>query len=210
MRSRARAYWLSAAQALQRRPEFCEPRLWSAISQRIHIILSRAGSIQARDPAPFVLTARFKPRNIKFMAHSYLIFNFGTNEETAQHARHRIEGWRQAFHLDKKVQLKFDRKETEPAASAATSSEIKPAKSKSKASSKEKAKPEADASTESAASAEIRVIVRLDFSDHEKLSHKRWVERIPAEEPFKDANPEVVHSGDAAFAATEELFERLD
>jgi len=144
------------------------------------------------------------------MAHSYLIFNFGTNEETAQHARHRIEGWRQAFHLDKKLQLKFDRKEAEPTASAPHSADTKPAKSKSKASSKDKPKQKTDAAAEPALSAEIRVIVRLDFSDHEKLSHKRWVERIPAEAPFKDANPQIVHPDDATFAATEELFERLD
>ena len=29
--------------------------------------------------------------------------------------------------------------------------------------------------------------VRLDFSDHEKLSHReRWIDRIPTEAPFKD------------------------
>src|SRR5437879_13023057 len=38
----------------------------------------------------------------------------------------------------------------------------------------------------------IRLIVRLDFSDHERLSHHRWLERIPTEEPFKDASPQIV------------------
>ena len=45
------------------------------------------------------------------MAHSFLIFDFGNNEESAQQARHRIEGWKQGFRLDKKLQVKFERKE---------------------------------------------------------------------------------------------------
>ena len=47
------------------------------------------------------------------MAQSYLIFDFGTNEEAAQQARHKLEGWKQAFRLNKKLQLKFEREETE-------------------------------------------------------------------------------------------------
>jgi hypothetical protein len=57
---------------------------------------------------------------------------------------------------------------------------------------------------------QFRVIIRLDFSDHEKLSYQRWLNRIPTEAPFKDASPKVVHAGDAEFAATADLFESLD
>ncbi len=110
------------------------------------------------------------------MAQSYLIFDFGGNEEAAQQARHRIEGWRQAFRLDKKMQLKFER-QPEPSDGGAPSAEKKKSA---------KAKP---AEEESDAKERIRLFVRLDFSDHEKLSHQRWLDRIPAEEPFKDAAP---------------------
>jgi len=110
------------------------------------------------------------------MAQSYLIFDFGTNEEAAQQARHRIESWKQAFRLDKRMQLKFERQEPE------------------KSDGKEK----------------IRLLVRLDFSDHERLSHQRWLERLPAEDPFKSAAPQVVRSGDGDFARILELFDSLD
>jgi hypothetical protein len=110
------------------------------------------------------------------MAQSYLIFDFGANEQTAQQARHRIEGWRQAFRLDKKLQLKFER--------------VKPEKTDG--------------------GERVRLIVRLDFSDHERLSHHRWLERIPSEEPFKDASPQVIRPGEADFDKTDTLFDSLD
>src|SRR6266436_10417040 len=55
----------------------------------------------------------------RFMAHSYIRFDFGTDEEKAQQARHKLDGWRQAFRLDKKLQYKLDRPESavSPAAS---------------------------------------------------------------------------------------------
>jgi len=52
----------------------------------------------------------------RFMAHSYIRFDFGTDEEKAQQARHKLDGWRQAFRLDKKLQYKVDRPESAPAA----------------------------------------------------------------------------------------------
>ena len=58
--------------------------------------------------------------------------------------------------------------------------------------------------------AQIRLIVRLDFSDHEKLTHQRWVERIPTEEPFNAANPKIVRAGEPEFKTTSELFDSLD
>ena len=109
------------------------------------------------------------------MPQSYLIFDFGANEQAAQQARHRIEGWKQAFRLDKKMQLKFERSEPE----------------------------------KKNGGERIRLLVRLDFSDHERLSHHRWLERVPAEEPFKDASPQVVRNGEADFDRTAELFDAL-
>ena len=49
------------------------------------------------------------------MAHSYLVFDFGTDEETAQQARHKIEAWKQGFRLGNKMLLKFERVEPDEA-----------------------------------------------------------------------------------------------
>ena len=121
------------------------------------------------------------------MAQTFLLFDFGGNEESAQRARHTLEGWKQAFRLDKKVLLKFDREEEE--------------KSEGKKGEGKKAEDE---------NGRVRILVRLDFSDHERLSHQRWLERIPKEEHFKDAHPTIIRHGDPAFAATAERFDALD
>ena len=145
------------------------------------------------------------------MAYSFLVFDFGGNEDVAQQARLKAEGWKQGFRLGKKLELHFDRKETgsepklEPAAKpekAATR-----AKEKSKAASKfGKKDSEAPGKTQQGL-VDIRMIVRLDFSNHEKLSLQRWLDRIPVEEPFKSANPKIIRAGDAEFEATSNLFE---
>ena len=44
------------------------------------------------------------------MAHTFMIFNFGSNEEAAQQARHKVEGWKQGFRLGNKLMVKFDRR----------------------------------------------------------------------------------------------------
>jgi len=126
------------------------------------------------------------------MPRTYLIFDFGGDEAAAQQARHRIEGWKQGFRLGNKLLLKFERTE-QPGADNG-----RPAEAKSKKSSA------------SDSTGRIRVLVRLDFSDHEKLSFTRWQERIPTEEPFKSAKAEDVPRADARFAKTEELFDSLD
>jgi hypothetical protein len=150
------------------------------------------------------------------MAHSFLLFDFGGNEDAAQQARHRIDGWKQGFRLDKKIQVKFERKETEGKPEGAPAAPPKTGKSgakgKAKPVGKSKSADESDSEANSAAAsaAQIRLIVRLDFSDHEKLSHQRWVERIPAEEPFKDANPRIIRVGEPEFKATSDLFDSLN
>lgn len=154
--------------------------------------------------------------NIRPMAYSFLVFDFDGNEEAAQQARHRIEGWKQGFRLDKKLQLKFDRKEPESQSAAGSDASSKTAKNSSKAKTKSKEKSKIgdesgkDAEQKSNAPSDIRMIVRLDFSDHEKLSHQRWLDRIPTEEPFKTAKPKLIRTSDAAFNATSELFDSLD
>lgn len=150
------------------------------------------------------------------MAHSFLIFEFGGNEDAAQQARHKIDGWKQGYRLDKKLQVKFDRDEPEAKQAEAPMSPPKVAKSgaKGKGKTDKKSKSASDATSKpdstSAEQTKIRLIVRLDFSDHEKLSHQRWVERIPTEEPFKNANPKIVRAGAPEFKTTSDLFDSLD
>src|SRR5260370_10746932 len=49
----------------------------------------------------------------RIMAHSYIKLDFGTDEEKAQQARHKLDGWKQAFRLDKRLLYKLDRPESE-------------------------------------------------------------------------------------------------
>jgi hypothetical protein len=143
----------------------------------------------------------------KIMAHIYLLFDFAKDEEKVQQARHKLEIWKQAFRLDKKLLYKMER-----IAAAPTDGEPKPAKAE-KAKGKAKAKSKAGAKEEAAAppasSEDIKLFVRLGFSGHERLSEQRWVQRIPTEEPFRDASPAVVKPGDAKFEVTEQQFEDL-
>jgi hypothetical protein len=137
------------------------------------------------------------------MAHIYLLFDFAKDEERAQLARHKLEGWKQAFRLDKKLLYKMER------TAAATDGDTKPAKTeKTKGKGKAKAETKEEAAP-AAVGEEIKLLIRLAFSGHEKLSEQRWVQRIPAEEPFLGASPRVVKPGDGDFEATEKQFEEL-
>jgi hypothetical protein len=161
------------------------------------------------------LTRQVAPANIKRMAYSFLVFDFGSSEDTAQRARHQVDGWKQGFRLDKKLQLKFDRSEPEAKADAHSGASSKAAKSGSKAKAHSREKPKSGGekvqdSGSTSAAPEIRMIVRLDFSDHEKLSHQRWLERILGEELFKAAKPKIVRAGDPEFERTSERFDSLD
>jgi hypothetical protein len=155
------------------------------------------------------------------MAHSYIQFDFGTDEEKAQQARHKLDGWKQAFRLDKKLQYKLDRPESAAAAATPTSeppAAPRPAE-KSKAKASEKAKGKAASAKSSASPAEkkpapangkVSLLVRLYFSSHEKLSEQRWLDRIPSEEPFKSASPKVIHHTDPEFESADKQFETLE
>jgi len=140
------------------------------------------------------------------MAHVYLLFAFAKDEEKAQQARHKLESWKQAFRLDKKLLYKIER-----VAAPGGDGDAKPAPAKAeKAKGKKKGGASAEAEEKGASNEEIRLLVRLGFSGHEKLSEERWVQRIPSEEPFRDASPVVVKPGEANFEATEKQFEELD
>ncbi|MGD0426215.1 MAG: hypothetical protein ABSC10_05795 [Candidatus Acidiferrales bacterium] len=134
------------------------------------------------------------------MPHDFLIFDFGTNEEVAQQARHKVEGWTQGFRLGKKMLLKFEREAADDSAEPAKATAKPGAAHKKKSATKsEAAEP----------SGNVRVLVRLDFSDHEKLSLQRWLDRIPAEEPFKSAKAEIIRQGQPGFTEAAELFDSL-
>jgi len=147
------------------------------------------------------------------MAHTYLLFDFGTDEEKAQLARHKLEGWKQAFRLDKKLQYKLERGEEEAKSAVETVQKAaEPAKAeKSKPKTKSKAKPaKAEASEEAPpANGKVNLLVRLYFSGHEKLTEQRWLDRIPSEEPFKEASPRVVRQGEAQFDEVVQQFDAL-
>jgi len=156
------------------------------------------------------------------MAHSYIRLDFGTDEEKAQQARHKLDGWRQAFRLDKKLQYKLDRPESAVAAATSTPGlEPEPKavtleKSKGKTTEKTKGKPASAKSSapvaekKAAPNGKVSLLVRLYFSSHEKLSEQRWLDRIPSEEPFKSASPKVVHHNDPEFESTDKQFEALE
>lgn len=146
------------------------------------------------------------------MSQTYLLFDFGSDEEKVQQARHKLENWKQAFRLDKKLQFKLQREQAgapEPAAK----SEPEPAKSEKSKASKGKAKSKAKSSAAPAADENhgpVKLLVRLYFSGHEKLSEQRWLDRIPAEEPFKSASPKVIRENEPNFADILQQFETLD
>ena|SRR5487761_47578 len=125
------------------------------------------------------------------MAQTFLIFDFGTDEDAAQEARHCIEGWKQGFRLGKKIEFKFERQSSEEGEE-----------------SDDDAKPERKRK-ESGEGEPVRMIVRLDFSNHEKNLAQTWVERIPADEAFKSAKGEVIRANEAGFEKTREHFESL-
>ena len=143
------------------------------------------------------------------MAHTYMVFEF-PDEEKAQQARHKLEGWKQAFRLDKKLQVKFDRgdevgdqgvEEGKPEAAASSSKKGEKGKSKSKAKVEK---------GDGAASGPVKLLVRLYFSGHEKLSEQQWMDRIPGDEIFKKAHPKVVHEGQGGFDEVLKRFETLE
>ncbi len=150
------------------------------------------------------------------MAHTYILFDFGTDEEKAQLARHKLEGWKQAFRLDKKLQYKLERESdskdesvADDADESAETSKVETPKQKTKSKTKHKSK-KAEASEEvTAANGKVNLLVRLYFSGHEKLTEQRWLDRIPSEEPFKEASPRVVRQGEEEFDEVVKQFDAL-
>jgi hypothetical protein len=153
------------------------------------------------------------------MAHIYMTFDFGKDEDKAQQARHKLDGWKQAFRLDKKLQYKFERSEapaddsTEPRPKPAKREAEKPAKSGGAgkgASAKAKSQSQEQEERPAMFPGPVKLHLRLAFSGHEKMTEERWVKRIPSEEPFKEASPKTVKADDAEFAESESRFDTLE
>jgi hypothetical protein len=151
------------------------------------------------------------------MAHIYFSFDFGTDEEKAQLARHKLEMWKQAFRLDKKMLYKFERESDAEASSEdgaeKTEETEKPAKGKSSKAGKSKSggKKKEDADGEGdAPTGNVKLYLRLAFSGHEKMTEERLLKKIPSEEPFSEFSPKAVKDQDAEFGELEAKFDSLD
>jgi len=140
-------------------------------------------------------------------------FDFGTDEEKAQQARHKLEMWKQAFRLDKKLLYKFERMADEVAATdesaeRAEKSEKAPKSAKPPKSRKSATKAKAD--QPAAANGNVKLYLRLAFSDHEKMTEERLLKRFPSEQPFSELSPKAVKDGDEEFGELQEKFDALE
>jgi len=151
------------------------------------------------------------------MAHIYMTFDFGADEEKAQQARHKLDVWKQAFRLDKRLLYKFERPAPEsdgtPQVDDGPARVEKPAtggKAGKAGGTKAKAKTVEKPAAASVPTGPVKLHLRLAFSGHEKMTEERWLKRIPSEQPFRNAAPETTRSSDAAFPEVEGKFETLD
>jgi hypothetical protein len=152
------------------------------------------------------------------MAHIYFSFDFGTDEEKAQQARHKLEMWKQAFRLDKKMLYKFERESDAEASSedgAEKSEETEKAAKKGKSSKASKSKSQGKKTEDAAGGGDpptgnVKLYLRLAFSGHEKMTEERLLKKIPSEEPFSDLSPKAVKDADAGFRELEAKFDSLD
>jgi len=133
-----------------------------------------------------------------------------------------LDGWKQAFRLDKKLLYKFERPSPEddgtaPAEAAPAKKEPhktgKPAKGTKggqAAGARAKAQKEEKPAAAETPTGPVKLHLRLAFSGHEKMTEERWLKRIPTEEPFKEAASEIVKPSDGTFAEMEGKFEALE
>ncbi len=143
------------------------------------------------------------------MAQTYLLFDLGSDEEKVQQARHKLESWKQAFRLDKKLQYKLEREQS--ASSSTTEAKPEPVNTEKPKSAKTKPKSKPKSAEPAAEnSGPVKLLVRLYFSGHEKLSEQRWIDRIPTEEPFKSASPKIVRESEPEFADILKQFDTLE
>src|SRR5256714_5665053 len=126
-------------------------RLFSAATGLIPLITTPAPSFGQRVKRyPSNLDLPPGTSQTRTMAHSYIKLDFGTDEEKAQQARHKLDGWKQAFRLDKRLLYKLDRPESDAGEAGSKPEPVeKPApaaKSQAKTAANPKAKTAAKAS----------------------------------------------------------------
>jgi len=146
------------------------------------------------------------------MAHIYLTFDFGSDEEKAQQARHKLESWKQAFRLDKKMLYKFDRKEdgAAPAAPAPVAgAKEKSGKNAEGKRAKGQVKTDPEPAKLASSSAGIQLILRLALSNHEKLTEQRLLQRFSNEEPFKVVRAKTIRETEAGYTDLDSHFQEL-
>ncbi len=186
-------------------------------TRKSQVFFAAGASVSANINMGGILTSEAAYRYRTGMPSSYLIFDFGEDEQNAQQARHRLEGWKQGFRLGDKLAIKFEREQVE-ADDDAKAEEIEGASQEpageGKRGGKQKSpgkrqKSKGSAGDEENSTGNVRLIIRLNFSDHEKLSLQRWLDRIPTEEPFKAVHAKIVRHSDPDFATTNQLFEDL-
>jgi hypothetical protein len=169
-------------------------------------------SVPKNHPAPHrALTCRRLASQTSVMAQTYLLFDFGPDEEKVQQARHKLESWKQAFRLDKKLQYKLEREHEQPAVPVPAEAKPEPTKTEKAKSAKTKSQSKSKSNEPAVEnSGPVKLFVRLYFSGHEKLSEQRWIDRIPSEEPFKSASPKTVREAEPGFADVLKQFDTLE
>ncbi len=147
----------------------------------------------------------------EFMAHTYLTFEFGSDEKKAQEARHKLESLKAAFKLDKKMLYKFERKE-EGAAPAVAAEPAKASDAKSKDSKAGRGAKKADPEPTKLASsgADIKLILRVALPNHERFTEQRLFKRISEDETLKSSSPKTIRQSDKSFGDLDARFEELD
>jgi hypothetical protein len=144
------------------------------------------------------------------MAHIYMSFDFGTDEEKAQQARHKLEMWKQAFRLDKKLIYKFERAAEDAASGEENADESEKPEKAAKAAKSPKARAKAESDKTADSNGNVKLYLRLAFSGHERMSEERLLKKIPSEEPFSQLSPKAVKYGDAGFGELEAKFDSLE
>jgi len=179
------------------------------IRQNVSAVASNMSRLCNETSSRPVLTCHPPASQTFVMAQTYLLFDLGSDEETVQQARHKLESWKQAFRLDKKLQYKLEREQ--PASPNTTEAKPEPARTEKSKSAKTKSKSRPKSAEPAAEnSGPVKLFVRLYFSGHEKLSEQRWIDRIPTEEPFKNSSPKIVRESEPEFADVLKQFDTLE
>ena len=150
------------------------------------------------------------------MAHIYMSFDFGTDEEKAQQARHKLEMWKQAFRLDKKMLYKFERTSADGAETNEGSKKVEKKEAPPKAAKSSKTAKSKEAKRRTCEKKQLRLAetvklhLRLALPAHERITEERFLKKFPAEELFSTASPQTVRQGQPGFAEADAVFESLE